>query len=197
MCGTLQTNEEHRGRQFQYSTLRFSAHCWFFLGTKSGKWPGNSLQAPTQSLLWFPTEELGHWNLCQVQGFPLSQPPPSARRDHWVYTKYIHYNSSSLYRLQAIAVKSQDKRSQKAVYAFTRKNTKKSACLVPGCLFSWERLLVKCADFKSEWRPGSPESSGYSLFSTSLVAFISMTCPGCSTLLWIHGKVWSTANKWW
>lgn len=129
VCGTLQTNEEHRDRQFQYSTLSFSAHCWFPLRTKSGKWPGNSLQAPTQSLFWFPIEELDHWNLCQVQGFPLSQLCPAAGRDHWMYTKYIHCNSSSLYRFQAIAIKPQDKISQKAVSAFTRKNTQKMCML--------------------------------------------------------------------
>lgn len=109
MYGTLQTNEEHRGRQYQYSMLSFSAHCWFPLGPN---------QAPTQSRFWFPTQKLGHWNLCQMQGFPLSQTSPAAGRDLWVYTKYIPYNSSSLYMLQAMAIKSQDRRSQKAVYAY-------------------------------------------------------------------------------
>lgn len=143
--GTLQTKREHRSRQYQYSTLSFSTHCWFPVGSKSGKWSGNSLWAPTQSLFWFPTEKLGHWNLCQIQGFLY----PSHLQLLEETTGCIQNTSiiTRVHDIQAITIKSQDKISQKAVYAIASKNTKKCVRWVSGCLFSWERLLIKCADF--------------------------------------------------
>lgn len=158
MCGTLQTNKEHKGRQFHYcSTSSFSAHSWFPLGNKSGRWPRNSLQRNLCSA--FPQRSLAS-EIRAGPMFPCFLAISSCcKRDHWVYTKYTHYNSISSYRLRALVIKAQVEIHKKAAFAFTKRNKKKKNAHVEfqACndLFT-ARSLVKCADFKSEPRPGNP-----------------------------------------
>lgn len=120
----------------------------------------------------------------QVQGFAVSRLSPAAGRDWGVYTKYTHYNSSSFYKLQAIVINSQEKIPKKAASALTKKNFFKMHMLGsrPVMTFSQERPLVKCADLKVKaWEPKPANPSENSLFSTLLVAFVNVTCPGCNT----------------